>query len=624
MPSWWPFRRRSAEPAPALPPPQPDPRPRADAWRDTREDAWRDPWSGMGSDERDPRGSSVFIADLVSALQAAEMVRGDGIAGKLVEDVVLEAFRIGFDINIKERDKTRGRRGQDATEDVRPADRLKADVLAMWSPNGLDALAKVAEADTLERQDGGAAILLGLNDMRTKPSEPPAATAKLEWLKVIHPSNLYPERYYSDPFQGKQGEVELWRLTPIVRAGAGGGLASAAPINVHESRLIMMRGMRVAGSDAMNTRYEYPEFGDSVLTRAKAAVRRFYSALDSIELTARRNGEPYWKLTKLADLIAKDRGKLFRQRLAAKELARSTLRLHVVDKEDDFGMAAAPLTGIKEVVETFKDELAAVTGMPRTRLFGETPAGIGNTGQGPQQVWFDWVAAHAKKKDVPALTKITARWMAGQGGEPLEWEIVPRDGWQMSEKERAEIDELDARTDATLANAGIITGRDVRAREKWQLRYQLDQVEDAGDTNIPDDVRDPGGDLGGAPGGAELQKTALNGAQVASLTDVVRAVANGEIPWESGVAIAMVAFPESVPDRTAAEQLMGPKDFKAPPKAPPPAPFGGPPVPPKQGGPAPAPTPVVEEKTPDGASKPPPTPKGAPPPDDDDDEEPAS
>jgi phage-related protein (TIGR01555 family) len=612
MPSWWPFRRRSADALPSLPPAQPEPRPRADAWRDTREDGWKDPYTGMGSDDRDPRGASIYTADLVTALQAAEMVRGDGLAGKLVEDIVLEAFRIGFELNIKERDRTRGKNGQASTVDVRPADQLKADVRAMWAPTGLDALGKLAEATMLERQDGGAAVLLGLNDMRTKPNEPAAANAKLEWLQVIHPSNLHPERYYSDPFQPKQGQVELWRLTPVVRAGAG-GMSSSAPIVVHESRLIVLRGQRVAGADAMNTTYEYPEFGDSVLTRAKAAVRRFYAALDSIELTARRNGEPWWKLENLSDLIAKDRGKLFRQRLAAKELARSTLRLHVVDSKDDFGMAAAPLTGLKEVVETFKDELAAVTGMPRQRLFGETPAGIGNTGQGPQQVWLDWVAAWAMAKAVPPLTQITARWLAGQGGEPLEWEIEPRDGWQMSEKEQAEIEKLEADTDAVLVTAAIISPREARRREAIQLRYQLedDEVDDTADLVPPDDIREGeeagGAGEGGAPGagGAELQKTALNGAQVSSLLEVVRAVAAGEIPREAGIEIVVGAFPESY-DRAGAERLMGPKDFEPTKPDPPPLPPGMGPPPGAAGGDeqpkpgakrAPAPKPPTVEPT---------------------------
>jgi hypothetical protein len=56
------------------------------------------------------------------------------------------------------------------------------------------------------------------------------------------------------------------------------------------------------------------------------------------------------------------------------------------------------------------------------------------------------------------------------------------------------------------------------------------------------------------PGNDAAQDTALNGAQVASLLEIVRAVAGGEIPRDSGVAIIKRSF--NVTDADA-EKLMG-------------------------------------------------------------------
>lgn len=571
------FRRSSAPPSPATEP-EAAGGTRADAWQPTprqdlgwRTDAWQDPSTGLGT-TRDGRLWATFVADLVTAQQAAELVRGDGLAAKLVEDIVDEAFRIGFDLEIKERDQTRGSDGHAEAADDRRAEDLQADVLAAW--NNLDVMAKLGLAEKMDRQDGGAAILLGLNDLRTTPEQAPKANAKLEWLRVVHPSRLRPYRRYSNPYAAKCGEVELWQLIP--EAVAGMSEAPSAPIFIHEERVIIFSGVRTAGD--VYVRYEYDGFGDSVLTRAKAAIRRFCAALDGIELTARRNGEPWWKVKNLAELLAKDKGDGFKKRLAAKEKARGTLKLNVIDSEDEFGMAAAPLTGLKEIVETFKDELAAITGMPRVRLFGESPAGLSDGTKGPQRIWYDAVAAWASVKAVPPLVRITRWIMNGLGGEALEWKITPTDPWQMSEKERAELDKLDAETDAVLIQATVITGRDARRREKWQLRYKLEQEDDTADLVPPDDIRDlpPGAATGpdgtGAGGGPELQKTALNGAQVQSLLEVVRAVASGEISAESGVEIILGAFPQSY-DRAAAQRLVS-KGFKAEPK-PAPAPFGG-------------------------------------------------
>lgn len=60
-------------------------------------------------------------------------------------------------------------------------------------------------------------------------------------------------------------------------------------------------------------------------------------------------------------------------------------------------------------------------------------------------------------------------------------------------------------------------------------------------------------DLPVVPGG-DVQKTALNGAQIASLVDVVAKVSNGEIPRESGIEILTAALPITRPD---AEKIIG-------------------------------------------------------------------
>jgi hypothetical protein len=84
---------------------------------------------------------------------------------------------------------------------------------------------------------------------------------------------------------------------------------------------------------------------------------------------------------------------------------------------------------------------------------------------------------------------------------------------------------------------------------------------------------------GQGPGGPDIQKQALNGTQVTSLVEIVKAVAAGELPVEAGVEIIALAY-QVEPE--AARKLLGGAgtSFKKEPE-PPPAPFGGgPPKPP--------------------------------------------
>lgn len=63
-------------------------------------------------------------------------------------------------------------------------------------------------------------------------------------------------------------------------------------------------------------------------------------------------------------------------------------------------------------------------------------------------------------------------------------------------------------------------------------------------------------------GSVKPQDTALNGAQVKSLLDIVMSVTTGDIPRETGVKMITESFNM---DEAAAEDLMGPagKEFKA-------------------------------------------------------------
>lgn len=62
-------------------------------------------------------------------------------------------------------------------------------------------------------------------------------------------------------------------------------------------------------------------------------------------------------------------------------------------------------------------------------------------------------------------------------------------------------------------------------------------------------------------GGADLQESAMNGAQIASLVDVVAAVGDGRLPRESAIAIVKRGFNVS---QQAAEEIVGPERAPAP------------------------------------------------------------
>ena len=574
MASWLSRIFRRAVAAPALEAARTDEAPR------TRTDGFRDPYAGHGT-ERDPRWWIDYQADLLTEEQGIEMVRGSWLANRVVSGIVDEAFRPGFALAVSEQSKLRGAGGELQGEDKVAAEKHRQNTEAEWRRLGV--MRKFRTALEWERREGGAAILLGLSDQQTKPDAKAKPKAKLEWMRVVRARDLTPHRYYTDTSQDKFGEVEIWQYTPT---GRNGSTASSSMLLVHESRLLIFPGRRVS-DDVLPG--QWTGFGDGELMLVVAAIRRFAMALDGMELTARRNGEPWWQVEGLAELLASDGQKEFNGLLAAMERARSQIKVRVVDGKDKFGITAAPLEGYVGIVAALKDECAAAAGYPKTILFGDTPGGIGDGTKGPRQDWYATVAAWTVDHVIDPLTYVTSLIMLGNGGQPAEWVVEQKPLWQATEAERGAATKLDAETDNALVGAGIITASEVRARKIWRDRYQLEIDADGLDVgDVPDDIRDPGdgaeGDLpapvdgapGAAPVGGPVQAIALNGAQMAGLLGIVRAVTAGEIPREAAIELVLASIP-SLP-RDQAVRMIGPEGFEAAAKPVPPA-FGGPPPP---------------------------------------------
>jgi len=55
-------------------------------------------------------------------------------------------------------------------------------------------------------------------------------------------------------------------------------------------------------------------------------------------------------------------------------------------------------------------------------------------------------------------------------------------------------------------------------------------------------------------GNDKVQDTALNGAQISSLSEIVQLVANGELPYESAIALVNAAFP-AISDQVARDMI---------------------------------------------------------------------
>lgn len=536
------------------------------------------PVTGHGMPGVDSRMASQYRAGWMTDELAIEMWRGDEIAHRIISMLPREALEPGIEITIQDEERT-----ADGQVDTRPAAQLVEDVEAMH--RNLRTEAVILRACEWERLFGGAAIWAGANDFRagdwSEPLDLGAPMMRLQWLDVIRSRDLYPHAYYEDPGHPKYGQVAVWRLSRVT----GSGRISQQAL-IHESRLYLFRGRRIVEDGTIITQnLASAEFGDGIMLAIQPELRRFVEALDNTELAMRANGELVWQHQRLAEILGQEgEGEEFKALVSAMSYAQSILRARVVGADQTLTRQGVSLAGLSELVDKYENRVAGISGTPRTKLFGESPGGLGNNGAGPQGDWDETKRVYRKNNQLPAYEWVTRLGMRALGGEPKRWKLEGKPYRQPTEQEKTAQVKEEAGIDVQLMQAQVITVDEVRARPIWRERYSLpDPAAELDMSQVPDDIRDPGGQPpGGGPAGpgtggggreeappeqpkpAEL---ALTGPQALALSAIAEKVAAGTLPPESGVEMAVFSF--KVPPEQASRMMPTPAAKSTPAAAPP-------------------------------------------------------
>lgn len=560
-----------------------------------RLDGWLNLITGIGVSSRDKRLNTKFCAEPVTQVDAEELWRGDDLAARIIETMPNEMVREGAELTIT------AKRG-DKSFDSDRAKQFSEDVQARWDDLGM--WTAIHEALCYERAYGGAAILLGANDGGdiTEPLDI-AKVKKFDFLTTLMPSEITPVEWYGDPQAKSFGRPSHYQLSPESPGSTGTNAPKETLIGkrVHESRVIMFDGIRVSRRALRGTINGH---GDSVLTRVNTVLRDFNLSWSAAGILVVDFSQAVYKMKGLVEAVQQDiaEGKTpdFTARMIAMELGRSVARATLIDGEDEFKRETTNLAGLPDLLDRFATRLSASADLPLALLFGESPGGLNASGASGDQLrmFYDRVKSQQKRKLGPIIRRITRLIMMTMGGEPAQWSLKWCSLWQPTDKEQAETRNIQADTDVKYIDAQVISPEDVqRSRfggDEYSSHTSIERIEAEEETEPGAEdvaaykaaVGAPAGaptigakpapgaaTAGAAPGGStEIQQQALNGAQVTSMVEVVKAINAGEISRESGIAMLEIAFQLSA--ETAA-RLAGPVGFKPREPAPAPAPFGG-------------------------------------------------
>lgn len=154
------------------------------------------------------------------------------------------------------------------------------------------------------------------------------------------------------------------------------------------------------------------------------------------------------------------------QRLKMFTATRDNRGVFATDKEDEeLEILNVTLAGLEKLQAQAQEHMAAPAHIPLIKLFGITPTGLGATGEGEIQVWYDWVAAqqaHALGDHMNRALEIIQMDLFGTIDDDLTYEWATL--FQPTPKEQSDLNKSEAERDKTYIESAVISPDEVRNR----------------------------------------------------------------------------------------------------------------------------------------------------------------
>lgn len=285
-------------------------------------------------------------------------------------------------------------------------------------------------------------------------------------IQLVEPIWTYPSTYNSfDPLAVNFYNPDRWFVQGK---------------EVHVSRLLTFVGREVP--DLLKPAYQFG--GLSLSQMAKPYVDNWLRTRQSVSDLI----SAFSVMVLSTDMAAglQGGGDAFFKRVDLFNLLRDNRNTMVVDKNtEDLKNVSAPLGTLDALQAQSQEQICSVSGIPVVKYTGIQPAGLNADSDGVIRVWYDNVNAYQEKLWREPLTRILhfvqlSLW--GRVDPSITFDFVKLH--ELTDKEAADVRKIEAETDDTYVNMGVLDPAEVRekiATDKDSPYHGLD----------PDDLPEP-------------------------------------------------------------------------------------------------------------------------------------
>lgn len=499
---------------------------RTDAAPVVRADAtFANPETGLGVEGIDVSlGARPRWRAPLSRAERDEGYRRGGYFRRIVDLLPAESTRCGWSVNLSPETESDPTKARDALRDEDRRLRVRHVMRTADSMARLHGGALVLMV-TSERKGSGSIGLVG----RNRYAEPldPSRVVEVRALHVFTRDEATVYKWNEDPTSPDYRAPEVWQITP--RTGSVEGLGAGAL--VHASRVVYLPGHELPP----HLRLEEDGFDDPVIEAYRDAIADKEAIDRAGALAASRLEVAILKVKGLADKKGSDLDGFFARKMRTLARSWSSLGVMLIGEGDEFTRQGFTATGFENLSANAQTACSAVEGIPITVMFGEAPGGLTTDNESGRQTFDRIVAARQINVYDPALSKVYAviLWSKGYKNPRFSIDFAPLH--EPTEKEVAEVKEIEARTLASHVGIGSISADEVRSNVfgKPGSDFVLDDESD-------DTATEP---ALGASSEVDVARQAFTGIQITALFDAARAVEKGEVSKPFAIEALKIAFP---------------------------------------------------------------------------------
>ena len=329
----------------------------------------------------------------------------------------------------------------------------------------------LSEVVKLQRLYGGAGLLLLVDD--GLPAEEPVDESNIRAINDYIPLSRY-ELIPQDFSITDYSKPEYYLISTSQRI-VETQQESYTNFRVHSSRVARFDGLWLP----WHLRSRNQGWGQSVVGSVYYALKKYWTAQDGLVEIAQDADLFVHKIPGLFQRIAAGNETDLKKRLEANSLSRSVYGGLAVDTEEEIEYLNRNLSGIKDALDPFLQEIAMALGWPASILTGESPGGMGKEGRFEERQWAHIIEDWQQNYMLKPVTQVFDLILKSKEGPtqalpPENWSVHFPSVFVETDKEKAELRLQMAQVDAQYIQLGVLNPIEIRESRFGETEYQIE------------------------------------------------------------------------------------------------------------------------------------------------------